>query len=128
MRISEIIDRVQQEFPGQEMFTDNWIINQLSILDQKIKRDIFDTHDCHLRTTELDNYNFETDRNTELLVKAPYDDTLYTDYILAMCNLELKEDDDYNIRINMYESKEENLWKAVNQQYKFIVPYKDYRF
>ncbi len=45
-----------------------------------------------------------------------------------MCNLELKEDDDYNIRINMYESKEENLWKAVNQQYKFIVPYKDYRF
>lgn len=128
MRISDIIDRVQREFPGQDIFTDSWIINQLSILDQKIKRDIFDTHECEQRKEELKPYDFETDRDTELYVKAPFDDILYTDYILAMCNLELKEDDDYNIRINMFEQKEENLWKAVNSKYRFIVPQKDYRF
>ena len=128
MRISDVIDRVQLEYPNQELFTDCWIMNQLSILDHKLKRDIIDTHDCPMREKSLDYYTEDTDRGTELLINKPFDDTLYIDYILAMCALELKEDDDYNIRINMYEKKEEDVWKAINSKYRFFVPCKNYRF
>ena len=118
MTIQEALDRVDILKPNK-IGTDTKIA-WLSKVDGEIWQEVIMTHapDWHLmhRLTENEDdsadprenswhfpgYSMETDPNTELIVPAPYDESLYTAYLSAQVDIVNQETDKYTNDATLY--------------------------
>ncbi len=93
--LSAAIREADELRPGNPFGNDRktaWI----NALEGRIQTDVF------LRdTVEIKSYDYDTDGETELLLKAPYDD-LYLHYLLAMIDFSLGEYSEYENSMAMF--------------------------
>ena len=98
MTIIEAIDRVDELKPNS--YTQAEKVSWLSKLDGIIKREIIDTHE-DVEEVVFEGYNEDTPLNTELLVKAPYDD-LYLHWLESRIDYHNGEYGRYNNTVTTY--------------------------
>ena len=100
MKISEAIAQIDILKPNS--YTDSEKVGWLSTLDGVIKKEIIDTH-VGGRDIVFNGYDDTTDRNTELLVPAPYTD-VYLRYLEAQIDYSNGEYAKYNNTVSAYNS------------------------
>jgi hypothetical protein len=98
MTISEAITRLDSLKPNGYSQTDK--IGWLSIVDGMIKNNIIDTHEGGEGVT-FNGYNDDTPLDTELIVKAPYDE-LYISWLSSKVDFHNGEFTRYNNNIVRY--------------------------
>ena len=98
MTINEAITRHDSLKPNGYSQTDK--IGWLSIVDGMIKNNIIDTHEGGEEVT-FNGYDDDTPPDTELIVKAPYDE-LYISWLSAMVDFHNGEFTRYNNNIVRY--------------------------
>ena len=103
MTIAEVISKVDALKPNG--FAPGDKVDWLSNLDARVKTQIIDAHEC-TEPISFDGYDFLVDQNTELLVKAPYDE-MYLRWLEAMIDYHNGDDGSFNNAIillnNAYE-------------------------
>lgn len=99
MTIQKAISTVDALKPNT--FTDERKVEWLSTLDGRIKSKIFDNHEGE--PVSFKGYNEMTNRDTELLVPAPYDE-MYLRWLEAQIDYYNGEEDRYNNAIILFES------------------------
>ena len=98
MKINEIISRVDNLKPND--YEESEKIGWLSALDNQIKTNIIDTHESTEESVFV-GYDEETSKETELLVKAPYDE-MYEYYLCAKIDFYNGERSKYNANMTMF--------------------------
>ena len=98
MTINEAISRTDALKPNG--YTDGDKVKWLSTLDGIIKTEIIDTHEGGEEVT-FEGYDENLDRETELLVSAPYDD-IYIRWLEAQIDYANNEYKRYNNSITQY--------------------------
>lgn len=106
MTIQEAINRIDELKPG--MFTDEQKIAWLSEVDGFVWNDIILTHAGKEPTLTYHGYDQTTERDTQLLVPAPYD-KVYEHYLAARMADKNREMGEY--------AKEEAAYNAAWQTY-----------
>ena len=107
MTIAEVISKVDTLKPNNYSLEDK--VEWLSNLDARVKTQIIDTH----RSREpifFYGYDSLVDQETELLVKAPYDE-MYLRWLEAMIDYYNSDDDRYNNAIILFNSAYEGYKK-----------------
>ena len=95
-------------------------IEWLSRLDLKFYRDIVCRHEKDADTPEeFIPYDSETDEDTELLIKAPYDE-VYRFYLEMHIDLVNQEYDKYNNSATLYAVKWGELTRAYHREHRPI--------
>lgn len=110
MTIAQAIERINSL--KQNTYTQIDKIEWLSRLDAMVKRLIIDVHEGSDEVI-FEGYTDQTDRNTELLVPAPFDE-VYLLWLESMINYYNGEYDKYNASILMYQTafeKYENYYR-----------------
>ena len=97
MTIGEAVDRIDSL--KHNIFTVSEKIAWLSRLDALVKEEILDT--CEGEVIPFAGYDTNADRNTPLLVGAPYDE-IYLRYLEAQMDYANGEIDRYNNAIAMF--------------------------
>lgn len=102
MTIQEALDRVDILKPNK-IGTDTKLA-WLSKVDGEIWQEVILTHEPDQRMTGMcfAGYSMETDPNTELIVPAPYDESLYTAYLSAQVDIVNQETDKYTSDATLY--------------------------
>lgn len=98
MTIMDAINRIDNLKPNR--YGQEEKINWLSTLDERVKVNIFDTHEGADETV-FEGYNEETALNTELLVRSPYDE-MYLYWLEAQIDYWNGEYAKYNNSIEMF--------------------------
>lgn len=107
MTIAEVISKVDALKPNT--YTPEDKIDWLSTLDARVKSQIIDAHACK---EPIDFYGYDSvnDRETELLVPAPFDE-MYLRWLEAMIDYHNGEDDRYNNAIILFNNAYEGYKK-----------------
>lgn len=92
MKIEEAMSILDQRKPNSFLFEEK--VQWLNQLDWRIVREVFDTHVCG-DGADFIGYTADTDRGTELLVPAPYDE-VYISYMGMMIDMINGETARYN--------------------------------
>lgn len=100
MTIAQAIERINAL--KQNTYTTSDKIEWLSRLDAMVKRLIIDVHEGADEGI-FDGYTDQTDKNTELLVPAPFDE-VYLLWLESQINYYNGEYDKYNASILMYQT------------------------
>lgn len=108
MTIQKAISTVDALKPNT--FTDERKVEWLSTLDGRIKSKILDNHEGE--PVPFTGYNEMTNRDTELLVPAPYDE-MYLRWLEAQIDYYNGEEDRYNNAIILFES----IYRDFKQHY-----------
>lgn len=98
MKISEAITQIDSLKPNT--YTDSEKVAWLSRLDGMIKRFIVDTHEGS-EEVPFSGYTDDTDKTTEMLVPAPFDD-IYLRWLEAQIDYANGEYDRYNNSVLAY--------------------------
>ena len=106
MTIGEAIDRIDSL--KHNIYTAAEKIAWLSQLDALVKQQIFDTCEGEI---PFEGYDVHTDRNTQLLVGAPYEE-LYLRYLEAQMDYANGEIGRYNNAIAMFRASFEGFSNA----------------
>lgn len=93
MTIQEALDHADELRPN--MMSRPLKIKHLSILDGLIHHEIRMKHE-HDEDAVCPEYNEDTDPSTVLLVPPPYDEELYTSWLISKIDLQNMEMDKYN--------------------------------
>lgn len=101
MKIIEAINRIDDlKF---NTFSQDQKVNWLSKLDSMVKTQIIDTHEGG-EEVSFTGYDSDTDLQTQLLVKAPFDE-VYLRWMEAQIDYHNGEIDKYNISITMFNTE-----------------------
>ena len=98
MTISEAINKVDSMKPNTYEFKDK--VEWLSNLDARVKSQSLDAHECN-GMCFFYGYDSETDKDTELIAHAPYDE-MYLRWLEAMIDYHNSEDERYNNAIILF--------------------------
>ena len=99
MKLTEAITMIDALVPNS--YTDEDKIRWLSNLDGTIKKNIIDKHVGGTEVT-FEGYTADTPLETELLVPAPYDMSIYSYWLQAQIDYWNQELSKYNNSITMY--------------------------
>lgn len=123
MTISEAISEADELKPNQ--YTDVHKLRWLNEIELKIKNELLDTHiiedEDEEEDTEFEPYTEETDYDTELTAKAPYDG-LYTFYLMAMIDFYNGETTKYANNQMMFNTKYSEYANYINRTYRHKGP------
>lgn len=111
MKISEAINRINQLKPND--FPQGEKISWLSQIDGIVKKEIIDTHETD-RNISFSGYDTMTSPETELLIKAPYDD-IYIKWLEAQIDYYLGETAKYNNSIALFNAAFSEYVKYYNR-------------
>ena len=114
MTINEVLNEVDNIAKNNAVDREQKI-KWLDRLDKTIFNDLIQYKENQIES--FDGYTINTDEDTTLLVKSPYDE-LYVYYILAQINLVQQEVKYYNNNIAVYEDKYRNYRNYINRSYK----------
>ena len=114
MTINEVLNEVDNIAKNNAVDREQKI-KWLDRLDKTIFNDLIQYKENQIES--FDGYTINTDEDTTLLVKSPYDE-LYVYYILAQINLLQQEVKYYNNNIAVYEDKYRNYRDYLNRSYK----------
>ena len=114
MTINEVLNEVDNIAKNNAVDREQKI-KWLDRLDKTIFNDLIQYKENQIES--FDGYTINTDEDTTLLVKSPYDE-LYVYYILAQINLVQQEVKYYNNNIAVYEDKYRNYRDYLNRSYK----------
>jgi hypothetical protein len=114
MTINEVLNEVDNIAKNNAVDREQKI-KWLDRLDKTIFNDLIQYKENQIES--FDGYTINTDEDTTLLVKSPYDE-LYVYYILAQINLVQQEVKYYNNNIAVYEEKYRNYRDYLNRSYK----------
>ena len=114
MTIAEVISKVDALKPNT--YTPEDKIGWLSNLDARVKTLVIDAHE-HRDPVYFYGYDDMTDRETELLVKAPFDE-MYLRWLEAMIDYHNSEDDRYNNAIILFNNIYENFERHYTRTHK----------
>lgn len=103
MTIAEAISKVDSLKPNTYTYDDK--VSWLSTLDTKVKTQVIDAHESD-QSYSFNGYDSLTDRDTELLVPAPYDE-MYVYWLSAMIDYYNNEDARYNNAIILFDNSYE---------------------
>ena len=112
MKIIDAISRVDALYFNTFSMAEK--IAWLSKADWMIKRHILDTHEG--AEPEFRGYSPETDLQTELLAPVPYDE-MYIPWLQAQMELALKEVDNYNASIMIFNTEYEAFERYYNREH-----------
>ena len=112
MTIAETIDRIDSL--KHNIYSRAEKIAWLSQLDALVKQQIFDT--CEGESVPFEGYDEHTDRNTKLLVGAPYEE-IYLRYLEAQMDYANGEIERYNNAIAMYRAAFEGFGNAYRRKH-----------
>lgn len=98
MTIAEVISKVDELKPNTYSVEDK--VAWLSNLDARVKSQIIDAHECK-DNVFFYGYDSAIDMDTELLVRAPYDE-MYLRWLEAMIDYYNSDDDRYNNAIILF--------------------------
>lgn len=107
MTIQEALDHADELRPN--MMTRELKIKHLSILDGMIHHEIRMKHEHTEEEEACPEYNGDTDPSTVLLVPAPYDEELYTSWLISKVDLQNMEIDKYNNDRALFENAYETM-------------------
>ena len=110
MKIIDAISKVDDLKPNR--YDEEHKVGWLSNLDLRVKNEIIDTHEGASETS-FTGYNLDVDKNTELLVPAPYDE-MYIHWLMAQIDLANGEYNKYNAEITMFNTEWEDYAKHYN--------------
>lgn len=113
MTIIEAINRIDELKPNGYQQTDK--VEWLSVLDGIIKRQIIDTHEDG-DLVPFEGYNDDTPLDTELIVKAPYDD-LYIFWLESRIDYSNAEYSKYNNSITRYNDTYQQYMNDYNRSH-----------
>ena len=111
MKIIDSISKVDDLKPNR--YDEEHKVGWLSNLDLRVKNEIIDTHEG-ANETSFTGYNIDIDKDTELLVPAPYDE-MYIHWIMAQIDLANGEYNKYNAEITMFNNEWEDYAKHYNR-------------
>jgi hypothetical protein len=114
MTINEVLNEVDNIAKNNAVDREQKI-KWLDRLDKTIFNDLIQYKENQIES--FDGYTINTDEDTTLLVKSPYDE-LYVYYILAQINLVQQEVKYYNNNIAVYQDKYRNYRDYLNRSYK----------
>lgn len=112
MKIIDAISRVDALYFNTFSMPEK--IAWLSKADWMIKRHILDTHEGP--ESEFRGYTPETDLQTELLAPVPYDE-MYIPWLQSQMELALKEVDNYNASIMIFNTEYEAFERYYNREH-----------
>lgn len=107
MTIAEAITKVDTFKPNTYAPEDK--IEWLSNLDARVKTQIIDAHECKCNIFFY-GYDSQMDKDTELLVPAPYDE-MYLRWLEAMIDYHNSDDARYNNAIILFNNAYESFKK-----------------
>ena len=107
MTIAEVISKVDALKPNT--YTPEDKVEWLSNLDSRVKSKIIDAHEGGENIT-FNGYDSLVDRETELLVPAPYDE-IYQRWLEAQIDYYNSDDDRYNNAIVLFNNAYEDYKK-----------------
>ena len=110
MKIIDAISKVDDLKPNR--YDEEHKVGWLSNLDLRVKNEIIDTHEGASETS-FTGYNLDVDKNTKLLVPAPYDE-MYIHWLMAQIDLANGEYNKYNAEITMFNTEWEDYAKHYN--------------
>lgn len=113
MKIIEIIDSVDALKPNT--YTPEEKVKWLSKLDESIHNEIVMTHEHTEEEAVFVPYDEQTDKETELLVKSPYDYDLYTAYLESKIDYYNGEMARYNNSVSMFNNAYSTYAKFYNR-------------
>ena len=99
MKIGEVIERVDQL--RQNSYDRKEKVRWLSRLDLRVKHEIIDTHQG-AEKVDFTGYAEDADKDTELLVPAPYDE-MYEHYLTAQIEYADHQEDRHNNAIDLFD-------------------------
>ena len=111
MKIIDAISKVDDLKPNR--YDEEHKVGWLSNLDLRVKNEIIDTHEG-ANETSFTGYNVDIDKDTELLVPAPYDE-MYIHWLMAQIDLANGEYNKYNAEITMFNTEWEDYAKHYNR-------------
>lgn len=101
MTISEVIENVRQLKNGYDV-TEEQIIADINRVEMNIIYNIVSGRQGDNEiAAAFGNYSIETDRNTELIVPAPYDN-IYQQYCCSQIDLNYEDSERYEISSMLY--------------------------
>lgn len=106
MTIQEALDHADELRPNS--MSRELKIKYLSILDGMIHHEIRMKHE-HEEGCTCPDYNIDTDPATVLLVPPPYDEDLYTAWLISKVDLQNMEMDKYNNDRTLFENAYETM-------------------
>lgn len=101
MKLGEVIEKVNRKRQNSIPYEEK--VRWLSQLEWKVKHRIIDTHQGG-QSVSFSGYDENTDKETVLLVPAPYDE-MYLLYLEAKIHYADQQEDQYNNAMDLFEEQ-----------------------